>query len=130
MTNPQNDPHGGNPYNQGSSYQEPYPHQPYPVSNQSQYPYSPQPAYGYPPAQPQTDFVSVLSFVLALLGFNFVAVILGFVGLSRTKDGQMSGRGFAIAGIIIGSLSFIAIILLLIFGFAAMSNMNSTGALF
>lgn len=90
-----------------SSQYQAYP-QAYPVYQQTYV----QATYAQPPA---TDGVSIASFVTSLLGFNIVAVILGIVGLNRTKDGAMSGRGFAIAGIIIGSISLVMIIIMVIF---------------
>lgn len=58
-----------------------------------------------------TDGFCVASFVLALLGFNIVAVILGHIGLRRTKQSGAGGTGFAVAGLIIGYLTLIAIII-------------------
>lgn len=57
---------------------------------------------------PRTDGVSIASFVLSLLCCTgLIGLILGFVGLSRTKNGQRKGRGFAIAGIVLGVLSLL-----------------------
>ncbi len=57
---------------------------------------------------PKTDGVSIASFVLSLLCCTgLIGLILGFVGLSRTKNGQRKGRGFAIAGIVLGVLSLL-----------------------
>lgn len=52
---------------------------------------------------PKTDGVSIASLVLSVLCCTaLIGVILGFVGLSRTKGGQRKGRGFAIAGLVLG----------------------------
>lgn len=60
------------------------------------------PAGGFQPA-PSTDGVSIAALVTSFLCcFAPIGVILGFVGLSRTKDGQRKGRGLAIAAIPIG----------------------------
>lgn len=61
-----------------------------------------------------TDGYSVAALVLGLLGFNVLAVIFGIVGLSRTADGRRSGRGMAIAGIVLGSLWFVGLVLLIV----------------
>ena len=91
-------PYGGNPYGNPGD-QNPYGGPPYGGG-------TPPPAYGAP--QPAgTDGVSIASFVLSLLCCGPIGLILGFVGLSRTKNGQRKGRGFAIAGIIIGILGII-----------------------
>ena len=67
--------------------------------------------YGGQPggAEPKTDGVSIASLVLSLLCCtSLIGLILGFVGLSRTKNGQRKGRGLAIAGVVIGALGVLA----------------------
>ncbi|AIY18397.1 DUF4190 domain-containing protein [Pimelobacter simplex] len=100
-SNPQS-PYGGgqgnpNPYGapQGGGYGPP---------SGSGYPGAPG---GYDATPPKkTDGVSVASFVLSLLCCTgLIGLILGFIGLSRTKGGQRKGRGFAIAGIALGLVS-------------------------
>ncbi|MDT9591836.1 DUF4190 domain-containing protein [Nocardioides zeae] len=52
-----------------------------------------------------TDGVSITGFVLSLTCcLSLVGLILGFVGLSRTKGGQRSGRWAAISAIVVGAL--------------------------
>ena len=64
---------------------------------------------GPPGGKPPLDGVSIASFVLSLLCCTgLIGLILGFVGLSRTKDNQRSGRWAAIAGIAIGALAVLA----------------------
>lgn len=64
--------------------------------------YGPPPGYGAP-AQAPNDGVSIAGFVLSLLCCtSIIGLILGAVGLSRTKNGQRRGRGLAIAAVIIG----------------------------
>jgi hypothetical protein len=46
--------------------------------------------------------------VLGLICCAPVGLILGFVGIKRTKDGQRKGRGLAIAGIVLGLLGLLA----------------------
>jgi hypothetical protein len=57
---------------------------------------------------PSTDGVSIASFVLSLLCCGPVGLILGFVGLSRTKNGKRKGRWAAIGGIVIGIVGMLA----------------------
>lgn len=60
---------------------------------------------GSDPMPPKTDGISIAALVTSLLCcLAPIGVILGFVGLSRTKGGQRKGRGFAIAGIVVGLL--------------------------
>lgn len=58
--------------------------------------------------QPKTDGVSIASLVLGLLCCAPVGLILGFVGISRTKGGKRKGRGLAIAGVVLGLLGLLA----------------------
>ncbi|WP_183096068.1 DUF4190 domain-containing protein [Nocardioides stalactiti] len=53
----------------------------------------------------KTDGVSVAALVLGLLCCTSpISLVLGFVGLKRTKGGQRKGRGMAITGLILGIL--------------------------
>lgn len=61
-------------------------------------------AYGRPAP---LDGISLASFITSLVGLNIVGIVLGAVGLSRTKNGVRSGRGFAIAGLVIGIVSLV-----------------------
>ena len=76
-------------------------------------PLPPSPGSSYSlPAQPRkTSVAAVLSLVCGILGCFIVtgilAVILGIVGLRKTRDPQVSGRGLAIAGIILGVLTML-----------------------
>ncbi|WP_350257825.1 DUF4190 domain-containing protein [Scrofimicrobium sp. R131] len=117
------------PTNQGLPPQAPTPQQPtYP----SPPPYPPagyaQPqTYAYLPVTPPTDGFSVAALVLGILGFNIIAIIFGIIGLNRTADGRYSGRGFAIAGIVLGAVYLVAIILAFIFFFSIMGAALATG---
>ncbi len=70
---------------------------------------------------PKTDGVSIASLVVAFLCcLAPIGVILGFVGLSRTKGGKRKGRGLAIAGIVVGIImSIISAILVAVVFFVA-----------
>lgn len=108
-----------------------------PVSGQ---PYSPgyPPGYGqpmpYPPPPPQVVVVqgpptsgsAVASLVLGILGLVggcctlgipcVFAVIFGHIGYAQTKDGQRSGKGMAIAGLVMGYIFFLPMLALTLFG--------------
>jgi hypothetical protein len=89
---PVSNPYGNDPYGQQ------------PPSN----PYgAPAPAGGFP-APAKTDGVSIASFVLSLLCCGPVGLVLGIVGLGRTKNGQRKGRWAAILGIVIGIVGMLA----------------------
>lgn len=69
------------------------------------------------PARPTSTSMNVLSvvaFVISLLGFNIIAIILALVGLSQIKRTGERGRGFAIAAIWIGIISIVLFVIILI----------------
>ncbi|KQW08437.1 hypothetical protein ASC66_05995 [Leifsonia sp. Root4] len=61
-----------------------------------------------------TNVLSIVAFVLSLIGFNVIAIVLGFIGLSQAKKNGQRGRGFAIAAVIIGFVSIVLFVLILI----------------
>jgi hypothetical protein len=62
--------------------------------------------YGAPAAGAGVDPVSITGFVLSLLCCTgFVGVILGIVGLGRTKNGIRKGRWAAVSAIAIGAVT-------------------------
>lgn len=80
---------------------------------------------GYPPQPGKTNGMSIASLVLGLVGvplcFLFVpsllAVIFGIVGLNQIKsDPNQRGRGMAIAGIVLGAVMLVLVVLALVFG--------------
>ncbi|GAA4803623.1 DUF4190 domain-containing protein [Nocardioides caeni] len=122
------DPYGNNPYGNDPYSKPPQGGQGQPGQN----PYSPpaQPTYGggnggggygggyggggYPggsdPIGPKTDGISIAALVLSFLCcLAPIGVILGIVGISRTKGGQRKGRGLAIAAIVVGILMSILV---------------------
>jgi hypothetical protein len=69
--------------------------------------YPPPPGGGGFEQPPKTDGVSIASLVLSLLCCAPVGLILGFVGIRRTKGGQRKGRGLAITGVVLGLLGLL-----------------------
>jgi uncharacterized membrane protein YidH (DUF202 family) len=65
------------------------------------------------------NVLSIVAFVISLLGFNIIAVILGFIALNQVNRSGERGKGLANAAIIIGLLS---IILGIILGFLFLSG--------
>lgn len=112
------DPYGNNPYGQNPGGQTPG-GQPNPYGAPAGGGYgAPGGGGGYGPPQggfpggsgglpPKTDGLSIAALVLSLACCPPVGVILGFVGLSRTKGGKRKGRGLAIAAVIIGIITSI-----------------------
>jgi hypothetical protein len=70
---------------------------------------APVPAAQPAPAAPaeKWNVLSIVGFVLSLVGFSVISVILGFIGLSQIKKTGERGRGLAIAAIIIGFASIV-----------------------
>lgn len=89
-------------------------------------PYHPYP-YPYPVTHyyvARNDDMAVFSLVCAVLSFTFlplilaiVAIVIGFMSLARINDsgGALKGRGFALAGIIVGFANLVIFALLIIF---------------
>lgn len=61
-----------------------------------------------------TNVLSIVAFVLSIIGFNVIAIVLGFIGLSQVKKTGQRGRGFALAAVIIGFASIVIFVLILI----------------
>ena len=79
-----------------------------------------QPGYsaGYAAPRRPTDGVSIAAFVTGLLTLWPVAIVLAIIGIRRTRaDAPVRGRGFAIAGLVLGivwgvvSLVFLAAVI-------------------
>ena len=84
-----------------------------------QYGYAP----GYPYGQQQggTNGMAIAAMVCGICGFlcmvpGVIGIILGIVSLPQINRTQQSGRGMAIAGIVMGSLWILAFVLLFAFG--------------
>lgn len=77
----------------------------------------PAPAAPVAPAE-KWNVLSIVAFVLSIVGFNVIAIILGFIGLSQVKKTGERGRGLAIAAIIIGFVSIAIFIIIWITVFA------------
>ncbi len=101
------------------AYDTPPQYQPY------QQPYQPAgapPYSGYPPqyvpGMNPTNAMAIASFIVSLVGLGLIGVILGHIALSQINrsNGYEQGRGFAIAGLIIGYAE-IALGLLMVFAF-------------
>ena len=71
----------------------------------------PPPGYGMPPQQ--SNGMAIAGLICAIVGFcvwylgGLLGVIFGIIGLRKTRDPRIGGRGVAIASIIVGSLSLL-----------------------
>src|SRR5882724_10195564 len=69
--------------------------------------------YGMTPGPQRTNGAAIASLVCGVMGCipwltGLAAVILGIVGLRKTRDPQVGGKGMAIAGLILGGISILA----------------------
>jgi uncharacterized membrane protein len=87
---------------------------------------------------PPTNVLAVLSLVGSIIGFHVVGVIMGHIALAQIKRTRESGRGLAIAGLVIGYvvlgfwiaallLWVIGLIVTAVFGIAMYSIVPYTG---
>ena len=108
-------PYGGSPGSPANREPgDPPPYTPYGANPYNESPYGGSP-YGAPAAAgPGVDPVSVTGFVLSLLCCtSVVGLILGIIGMSRTKNGVRGGRWAAVSAIAIGAagtLAFVGIV--------------------
>jgi hypothetical protein len=63
--------------------------------------------YGYGGNQPRTSGAAVTSLVLGIVGCvpfvtGILAIIFGIVGLRKTRDPSVAGKGMAVAGLVLG----------------------------
>lgn len=91
------------------TYQPPQ-NSPYQGYRQPAYLTSPQ----YTPGPPPTNAAAVIGFI-GVFFISLLGIILGHVALSQIKRRGESGRGFAIAALILGYLRFAAEFVLLLF---------------
>ncbi|WP_432565681.1 DUF4190 domain-containing protein [Kineococcus sp. SYSU DK003] len=61
-----------------------------------------------PPGAASTDGFSIAALVTGVVGIGPVAFALGAVGLHRTGSRRTPGRGFAVAGMVLGGLQMLA----------------------
>ena len=72
--------------------------------------------------KPELNIMTLIGFILGCVSFiiNFwgivgiVVLVFSIVGFTQTKNNDRTGKGFAIAGMILGSISIIYLIVVLI----------------
>jgi hypothetical protein len=119
--------------------QQQYPQQQYPPPPQ-QYPQQQYPQQQYPPpqppyviaARPPYDGLAITSFILGVLWFGWLgsilAVILGHIALRNIRRTNASGRGLAIAGLILGYIGLSTLALFILFGVLGAVTGSSSGS--
>jgi hypothetical protein len=90
--------------------------------------YAQQPAYTpYPEQKSGTNVLAILALVGAFV-FPLAGVICGHIALSQVKRTGESGRGLAIAGLVIGYVYIAIIVLVIILAIVAGVIAASTGS--
>ncbi|GAB2814541.1 hypothetical protein GCM10027022_00660 [Alpinimonas psychrophila] len=76
-----------------------------------------QPVYVVPPAGAKTNMLAIVSLVTSIIGLGIVGIITGHLGLSQIRKTGEQGSALAIAGLIIGYLEVIAVVIFIIIFF-------------
>lgn len=128
---PSGPPASGSPYYATSGYA--------PASGGPAY-YPAVPAVPYAPSvvlvsSPPSSGAATASLVLGIVGITFgwcllgipciLAVIFGHVGLAATRDNQRSGRGLAVAGLVLG---YICVVPMIVFTFLVFGSWFAAGS--
>lgn len=58
-----------------------------------------------PAAQAPMNVLAVIAFITSLIGFGVIPIVLGIIGLGQINKKGERGRGFGIAGIVIGAVT-------------------------
>jgi hypothetical protein len=66
--------------------------------------------YGYGSTQPRTSGAAITSLILGIIGCvpfvtGILAIIFAIVGIRKTRDPSVAGKGMAIAGLVLGIVS-------------------------
>jgi hypothetical protein len=77
----------------------------------------------------KTNVLAIVSLVTSILGFSLVGIITGHIGLSQIKKSGEAGSGLAIAGLVIGYISIVALVLFIFFFGAAFIAAAMSGQL-
>ena len=77
---------------------------------------------------PKTNVLAIVSLVLSIIGFNIVAIILGFVAMNQVKKTGENGRGLALAAVIIGFAEIVIGIIIVIVVVSATQACVDSGA--
>lgn len=83
------------------------------------------PQYQSAPAQAPLNVLSLVSFIGSFF-ISLVGIICGHIALSQIKKTGERGRGFAIAGLIIGYAAIVLTIIFIIIAIVAAASMTST----
>jgi hypothetical protein len=121
---PRPDDPGTHPHQPLPPHQAPPPHQG-PTQHPQPPPYGHPAPYPYPhPPSGGTDGFSVAALVTGILGMAVVPVVLGIIGLVRVGRTGESGKGMAIAGIVLGAIWIVLWLVIILVGVAFLSEVD------
>ena len=82
-----------------------------------------------PAAAVKTSGMAIASLVLGICGISLLAIIFGIVALNQIKksNGFLTGKGMAIAGIILGSIAIVISIIVIVAVVVAAPTVNYYG---
>jgi hypothetical protein len=83
------------------------------MSGTTNYPAPPIDPYGDVQLQQRTSPLAVVSLVTSLVGAHLAGIITGHIALSQIRRTGERGRGLAIAGVVIGYVGIVTILLLI-----------------
>jgi hypothetical protein len=77
------------------------------------------PSPGYLPATAPSSGMATASLIFGIIGLftgigSIFAVVFGHIGLNQTRDGARSGRGMAVAGLVMGYIVLIPWLILMV----------------
>ncbi|MBM9460517.1 DUF4190 domain-containing protein [Nocardioides sp. zg-536] len=118
-------------YNEPPNYGTPPPPPPGGGYGGPEQPYGQQPGYGGQPQQ--TSVLAIISLVTGILGllccgsfvFSVAALILGFLGKKEIDEGHKTGKGMALAGLILGAIGVVLSLIWIILVFADAVSFNA-----
>ncbi|WP_051388961.1 hypothetical protein [Arthrobacter sp. 35W] len=92
--------------------------QPQPVA----YPTAPNGAYQGAPAQDPGKVMGIISIILPFVGLGLVGLILGLIGMSKSKKAGFKNTP-ALVGVILGALAIVITIVVAIIGISAATQL-------
>lgn len=75
----------------------------------------------------KTNVLAIVSLVTSILGLSLIGIITGHIGMNQIKKTGESGRGLAIAGLIIGYVALVFEIIWIVGLIVAAAAVSASG---
>jgi hypothetical protein len=82
----------------------------------------PPPGYGYPAYRRPTNTLAILALVMAFV-FAPAGLVLGIVARKQIRQSGEEGDGLALAGIIVGAIACVLVVLVIVLWFVAVASL-------